>query len=140
MTLELIPVARRRSYPPRISAFTERFWTGLAEGRWQTTCCEACGKFTFPPKPICPHCWSDRMAWKDLSALGTLYSWTRVHAAPKVFVDEAPYAVCVVDLDIGLRIATRMIERPGVEFACGIPMELVVLQFEDGPLFASRPA
>jgi hypothetical protein len=46
----------------------------------------------------------------------------------------------VVDLDIGLRIATRMVEREGVEFKPGIPMELVVLQYEDGPLFASRPA
>ena len=80
MTLDIIPVARRRSYPPRISKFTQPFWSGLAEGRWQTTCCEACGKFTFPPKPICPHCWSGQMAWKDFSARGTLYSWTRVHS------------------------------------------------------------
>jgi uncharacterized OB-fold protein len=140
MTLELIPVARKRAYPPRVSKFTEHFWSGLAQGRWQTTCCEACGKFTFPPKPICPHCWSDKMQWKDLSARGTLYSWTRVHAAPRVFTEEAPYALCVVDLDIGLRIATRMIEREGIDFQCGTPMELVVLQYEDGPLFASRPA
>jgi uncharacterized protein len=140
MTLPLIPVARKRSYPPRVSRFTEPFWSGLGQGQWRSTCCAACGKFTFPPKPICPYCWSDRMAWQDLSARGTLYSWTRVHSAPRVFVDEAPYAVCVVDLDIGLRIATRMIEGPGgAEFRCGIPMEVVVLQFEDGPLFASRP-
>jgi uncharacterized protein len=139
MTLEIIPVARPRSYPPRVSKFTEPFWGGLAQGRWQTTCCESCGKFTFPPKPICPHCWSDKMAWKDFSSRGTLYSWTRVHSAPKVFTVEAPYALCVVDLDIGLRIATRMIEQPGKAFECGIPMQVVVLQFEDGPLFASRP-
>ncbi|MDZ4359012.1 MAG: OB-fold domain-containing protein [Variovorax sp.] len=139
MTLEIIPVARKRAYPPRVSQFTEPFWSGLAQGRWQSTCCEACGKFTFPPKPICPHCWSDRMQWKDLSKRGTLYSWTRVHAAPRVFTDESPYALCVVDLDIGLRIATRMVEREGVAFQNGMPMELVVLRFEDGPLFASRP-
>ncbi len=77
MTLEIIPVARRRSYPPRMSTFTEPFWSALAQGRWQTTCCEACGKFTFPPKPICPHCWSGRMQWKDLSARG-------VHAGPGI--------------------------------------------------------
>jgi uncharacterized protein len=145
MTLDTISVARARAYPPRISAFTQPFWQGLAQGRWQTTCCDACGKFTFPPKPICPHCWSDKMQWKDLSKRGTLYSWTRIHAAPKVFTDEAPYAVCVVDLDIGLpglpnlRIATRLIEREGVELRCGIPVEVVALQYEDGPLFASRP-
>ncbi len=139
MTLESISVARKRSYPPRMSAFTQPFWDGLAQGKWQSTCCEACGKFTFPPKPICPHCWSDKMQWKSLSPRGTLYSWTRIHAAPKVFADEAPYAVCVVDLDIGLRIATRLVERDGIEFTCGIPVGLVVLQYQDGPLLASRP-
>lgn len=138
-TLESIAVARTRAYPPRVSAFTQTFWEGLRQGRWQTTCCEACGKFTFPPKPVCPHCWAEKMAWKPLGARGTLYSWTRIHAAPKVFVAEAPYAVCVVDLDIGLRIATRLVEREGRPFACDMPVELVVLQYEDGPLLASRP-
>lgn len=139
MNLELIPVARPRAYPPRVSAFTQPFWEGLGSGKWQSTCCQACGKFTFPPKPVCPHCWSDRMAWKELSARGALYSWTRIHSAPKVFVDEAPYAVCVVDLDLGLRIATRLVERPGKDFQCGMPVELVVLKYDDGPLLASRP-
>jgi uncharacterized OB-fold protein len=139
MTLESIPVARTRAYPPRVSAFTQPFWEGLRAGKWQSTCCEACGKSTFPPKPVCPHCWSDRMAWKDLAARGTLYSWTRIHSAPKVFVDEAPYAVCVVDLENGLRIATRLVDLPGKEFQCGMPVELVVLQYEDGPLLGSRP-
>ena len=140
MTLESIPVARARAYPPRMSAFTQPFWQGLGRGQWQSTCCQACGKATFPPKPICPHCWSDRMAWKDLSSSGLLYSWTRIHAAPKVFEGEAPYAVCVVDLDIGLRIATRLIERDGKDFKCGMPVELVVLQYEDGPLLGTRPS
>ncbi|MEY4651769.1 MAG: putative nucleic-acid-binding protein containing a Zn-ribbon [Pseudomonadota bacterium] len=139
MTLEAISVGRARAYPPRVTAFTQTFWEGLGRGQWQTTCCEDCGKFTFPPKPVCPHCWSERMAWKPLSHRGSLYSWTRVHAAPKVFVDESPYALCVVDLEIGLRIATRLVERPGKNFQCGMPVELVVLQFDDGPLLGTRP-
>jgi uncharacterized OB-fold protein len=139
MNLEQIPVPRARAYPPRMSAFTQPFWEGLRAGRWQSTCCEACGKFTFPPKPVCPHCWSERMEWKPLDARGTLYSWTRIHSAPKVFVDEAPYAVCVVDLDSGLRIATRLVERADKPFQCGMPVELVVLQYEDGPMLASQP-
>jgi uncharacterized OB-fold protein len=139
MTLESIKMGRPRSYPPRVSAFSSTFWNGLKEGRWQSTCCDACGKFTFPPKPVCPHCWSDKMSWKEFGSRGTLYSWTRIHAAPKVFTDEAPYAVCVVDLDIGLRIATRLVEREGKEFQCGMPVDLVVLQYDDGPMLGVRP-
>jgi uncharacterized OB-fold protein len=140
MTLPIVPVPRARSYPPRVSAFTQPFWEGLAQGRWQTTSCEDCGRLTFPPKPVCPHCWGERMVWKALPSRGTLYAWTRIHSAPKVFTDEAPYAVGIVDLDLqgGLRIAARLLEDPRKPLACGMGVEVVVLGYEDGPLFAAR--
>lgn len=137
--LPLVAVAGRRAYPPRTSAFTQPFWAGLAQGHWQTTCCEACGRQTFPPRPICPHCWSDRVAWSPLSTRGTLYSWTRIHAAPAVFGAEAPYDVGIVDLDCGLRLACRLLEAQAVHWKPGIAMEMAVLNYEDGPLFAARP-
>lgn len=139
MNLDAIAVARQRSYSPRVSAFTKPFWEGLRARRWKTTCCEACGKFTFPPKPVCPHCWSEKMEWKALSTTGVLYSWTRIHFAPSAFVEEAPFAVGIVDLDVGLRLAARLVDVRGREFRPGIPVEMVVMQYEDGPLFAARP-
>ena len=136
--IPLLSAPGRRAYPPRTSAFTKTFWDGLAQGRWQTTCCEACGKQTFPPRPICPHCWSDRVVWSPLSARGTLYSWTRIHAAPAVFAAEAPYAVGIVDLDSNIRLACRLLDAPGVTWTPGMAVEMAVLQYEDGPLFAAR--
>ena len=140
MTLEIISVDRRRAYPPRVSAFTRPFWDRLAIGIWRSTCCNNCGKFSFPPKPVCPHCWSDDVEWKDLSARGKLYSWTRVYAAPTAFADETPYELGIVDLDIGLRIAMRMIRQPDVSIMSGMPMQVVALRYLDGPMFAARPA
>lgn len=137
--LPVIPSPGRRAYPPRSSAFTKTFWDGLSQGHWQTTCCEACGKQTFPPRPICPHCWSDKVSWHALSPSGTLYSWTRIHAAPAVFAAESPYAVGIVDLDVGIRLACRLIEVPAGDWKPGTPVEMAVLQYEDGPLFAARP-
>lgn len=137
--LSVVPVAGTRAYPPRRSAFTQTFWDALRDGLWQTTCCEACEKATFPPRPVCPHCWSDRVTWRALGARGTLYSWTRVHAAPAAFAREAPYAVGIVDLDEGVRLACRLVEAEGVELEPGLTMEMLVLQYEDGPLFAARP-
>ena len=60
-----------------------------------------------------------------------------MHAVPAVFRHEAPYRVGIVDLEDGLRIATRLL---GVEtgFAVGARAEIVVLAYEDGPLFAAR--
>lgn len=140
VTLPAIPMPGKRAYPPRLSPFTQHFWNGLREGRWQTSCCQDCGRQTFPPKPVCPHCWSTAVAWSPLSPRGTLYSWTRIHAAPAVFAAEAPYAVGIVDLDSGIRLACRLVEVSGVELAADMPVEITVLQYEDGPLFAARPA
>ncbi|MFM7011601.1 MAG: Zn-ribbon domain-containing OB-fold protein [Betaproteobacteria bacterium] len=137
--LQIVSVAGKLSYPPRISDFTQTFWNGLRSGQWQTTCCEDCKKVTFPPKPVCPHCWSPRFGWKSLGAKGTLYSWTRIHAAPAVFASESPYTVGIVDLSEGVRLACRMVADEGVALNPGMPIEMVVLQYEDGPLFAARP-
>ncbi|MEJ7930569.1 OB-fold domain-containing protein [Ramlibacter sp. AN1015] len=128
-----------RAYPPRASEFTQTFWEALREGRWRTTACQACGRRTFPPKPVCPHCWSTEVAWVDAGTQGVLYAWTRIHAAPAVFAPEAPYACGIVDLDEGLRLACRLVEPPGAPLAIGQRIEMVVLQYRDGPLFAARP-
>lgn len=138
--LPIIPTTGLRAYPPRRSAFTKTFWDGLSQGQWQTTCCDACGKQTFPPRPICPHCWSATVSWCALSPRGTLYSWTRIHAAPAVFAAESPYAVGIVDLDVGIRLACRLTDAPAGDWKPGTAVEMAVLQYEDGPLFAARPA
>ena len=137
--LPMYTVGGKLSYPPRLSDFTQTFWNGLRSGIWQTTCCEDCAKVTFPPKPVCPHCWSPRVVWRPLGAKGTLYSWTRIHAAPAVFASESPYAVGIVDLADGVRLACRLMTTDSDQLTPGMPMEMVVLQYEDGPLFAARP-
>lgn len=137
--LPVIPVDGKRSYPPRISTLTQTFWTSLRQGRLVTTGCKSCGKQTFPPKVVCPHCWSGETDWSDLPSTGVLYSWTRIHAAPTAFTGEVPYSVGIVDLDCGIRVACRLVEtQDQVEFHPSMKMKLVVLQFSDGPLLAAR--
>ncbi len=137
MTLPIVEVARRRPYPPRVTAFTRRFWHSLDNGQLETTRCDACGRATFPPKPICPHCWSKSLSWIALEGQGQLYSQTVIHAAPAVFRTETPYRVGIVDLVEGLRLATRVISNATP--ALDTPVEIVVLKYMDGPLFAARP-
>jgi uncharacterized OB-fold protein len=97
------------AYPPRVTPFTEPFWQGLNDGVLRTTRCRECSHMTFPPKPICPECWKSEVDWVDLSGRGTLYSYTEVSAAPATFADEAPYVLCLVDLDEGVRCLSRIL-------------------------------
>ena len=137
MTLPRIEMHGKRPWPPRVSQFTRTFWDALAERRFVTTRCRACSKASFPPKPFCPHCWSNEIEWTALSPGGIVYSSTVMHAVPTHFQHEAPYRVGIVDLDDGIRIATRLL---GIDsgFAVGARVAIVVLAYDDGPLFAAR--
>lgn len=97
------------AYPPRVTEFTKPFWEGLREGTLRTTRCASCEHVTFPPKPICPGCWSREVEWVDLGGGGALYSYTEVSAAPAIFADEVPYVLCLVDLDEGVRCLSRIL-------------------------------
>lgn len=138
MSLKVIDMNGLMAYPPRTSDLSKRFWDKLAEGEFETTECKDCGKLTFPPKKFCPHCWSRNVEWVSTPTRGTIYSYTTVHIAPAVFAHEAPYMVCIADMDGGLRIATRLV---GAENGVtpDDPVELVALKYDDASHFAVRP-
>lgn len=138
MNLPIVQAAGKRPYPPRVSQLTATFWSRLAEGRFCVSKCGSCGRESFPPKAVCPGCWSDALSWTDVPGQGVIYSWTRIHAAPAVFQHMTPYAVGIVDLDHGLRLACLLVASPEQPLGIGGRVELIVLQFEDGPLFAAR--
>jgi uncharacterized OB-fold protein len=137
MSLPVIPIDRKRVVAPRITRLTQPFWNALAEGEFRVTQCHACGQLSFPPRAFCRHCWSRDTGWLTVSGKGRLYSQTRIHALPELFAGEpAPLHVGIVDLEEGVRVALPIHgDAPELD----VPIELVVLQFSDGPLFAARP-
>ena len=132
-----IRMAGPRPFPPRVSRFTRPFWDALDQGRFSTTRCGACGRLSFPPKPLCRGCWSESVEWVELEPRGTLYTFTRVHVVPGAFRAEAPYAIGVVDLDKGVRLLCRLFGEV-VLGSIGAPATLVVARYDDGPLFAAQ--
>lgn len=137
MSMEIIPVSRRRPWPPRVTEATRPFWEALALGRMTTKRCDHCARHTFPPKPICPHCWSSQLSWAVLSGRGALYSRTVIHAPPKVFEGTGPLHVGIVDLDEGVRICCGLLEDDS-PIPLDSRVELVTLLYADGPLFSAR--
>jgi len=138
MTLRSITVTGKHPYPARVTEFTQTFWDALRENRFITSSCKACGEKTFPPKVTCPRCWSTDQDWEQIDHRGTLYSWTRIHAAPAVFQAQAPYAVGVIDLDCGIRLACSLISERD-DWECGMRVEMVALKYDDTVQFAAAP-
>ena len=72
--------------------------------------CEACGKFHFYPKPVCPHCQGAKLAWAEASGKGAVYSHSTVHRAPSPeFKDDIPYVVAIVETDEGPHLLSRIV-------------------------------
>jgi uncharacterized protein len=121
-------------YPPRMTEFTSVFWDGLREGLFQTSMCTQCRHMTFPPKPVCPECWSESVQWVELSGRGLLRSFTEVSAAPAMFADDAPYVLCIVDLEEGVRVLSRILASWD-ELSIDAPVQVQVRPAEPNFLF-----
>jgi uncharacterized OB-fold protein len=100
------------------------YWEGLARGELLIQRCEACQRNIFYPRSICPHCFSDRLAWVKASGKGTIYSYTVAHTAFGVFAAEAPYVVAIVELEEGVRMMTRLVGAPREQIAVGKPVQI----------------
>ena len=137
--LPTVRVAGTRPLAPRESAFTVTFWAALRRHRLLGTRCDACAAVSFPPRNLCRRCWSESVQWVPLAGRGRLYSYTRVHVAPATMRAEAPYCIGIVDLDDGVRLMCRLLGSPEPA-DLEQPVEMVVLLYDDGPLFAARRA
>lgn len=68
--------------------------------------CTACGQATFPASTICPFCLDEGVQDLPLAGNASLYSFTRVHAAPATW--QTPYALGYADFPNGLRLLAKL--------------------------------
>jgi uncharacterized OB-fold protein len=135
VTLEIIKRKGNRPLAPRESNLTKEFWSKLSTGEFTTTQCQECNHLMFPPREHCSVCWSNDMQWVSLSGKGKLYARTTIHAAPDIFRNQVPYSVGIIDLDEGLRLIATIVDEEK-QISNDESVQLLVLSYEDGPLFA----
>jgi uncharacterized OB-fold protein len=85
------------------------YWEGIARGELRIQHCDACKRYVFYPRSICPHCFSDQLSWVTASGKGTIYSYTVVHQAFGSFAGDVPFMVAIVELEEGVRMMTRIV-------------------------------
>lgn len=136
----MIPIVKiPRSIPitPTQSAFSRWFWEGLAQGWFETTKCNACGKISFPPRPHCIACGSPDFSRISLSGRGTLYSRTRVHMTPTRLIPLAPLSLGIIDLEEGVRLACTLLDKNEL-VEIGDTIQICTMKFVDGVLFGAQ--
>jgi len=124
-------------YPLQDEKFTRvsRFFQNLKEGKLTTTKCKACGKLLWPPRIVCPECFSENLEWVDLGAEGELYAFTEMRlGAPLGFVEDAPFCIGIVKIG-GLHISARIDDAKYEELKIGEKVRLKIVELEDGRVF-----
>jgi uncharacterized OB-fold protein len=76
------------------------FWAGAARGELLVQACGECGRWRFPPRPMCPYCRSTTPRWETTNGKGTIWSFVVAHPPLlPAYAELAPYNVIVVALD-----------------------------------------
>lgn len=99
----------------------------LDQGRFMIQRCAACGQHVYFPRAVCPHCGASDPGWVEPSGAGTVYSVTVVRRKPEAGGD---YNVCLIDLDEGVRLMSRVEQQPADAVQVGQRVKARVLRAE----------
>lgn len=116
---------------PHPTEISQPFWDGLKAHQVRIQQCEEHGHWLFFPRTHCPVCGSRKLAWRDVSGEGTLYTFTvaRVPTLPE-FTDEMPQLLAVVALDEGVHLNTTLV---------GVDPAAIKIGQRLRPVFDDRP-
>ncbi len=79
----------------------ENFYRYCAERKLMGVGCKSCGAILWPPRGICPKCFSYNVEWVEFKGKGKLLTYTIIHFPPIQFQALAPYAVGILKLEEG---------------------------------------
>ncbi len=112
-----------------------QFYENLKEGRLTTTKCKDCGVVSYPPRVICPQCYSENLEYIDLPKKGKVIVFSEeVKGVPLGF--ESPLIHAVVDLgvDPARRLLTRIINCAAGTLQRGDEVQLAVFEIPPTPI------
>ena len=112
------------------------FYENLREGKFTTTKCKQCGRVAYPPRVICPECYSDELEWIELPKKGKVTVVVEKWGGVPICY-EPPLIDAWIDLgkDSPLRhILSRMINCPPETLKEGDEVQLVVFDVPAHPI------
>jgi uncharacterized protein len=123
MTSAAAPAGATRM-APIVTPDTKFFWEAADRGQFVGQKCGECGKYTFPPRPMCPRCHSLQREVVPLSGRGAILSWTVPRHPPAFGFKEAPIVV-VVRLEEGVNFVSNLVGARLEEMSAGMRVEVL---------------
>ena len=114
------------------------YWEAASRHELMLPCCGRCGLVFFPPRRLCPGCWTDELSWQRMSGQGTVWTFTEVHVPfyDDTWADDVPYVVAVIELDEGPRLLANIVKPDIDRLVIGDRVEVT---FEDRPEGVTLP-
>ncbi len=87
------------------------FWASCNERVLRFQACADCERLRHPPIPMCPHCRSVRVTWRQAPAEARVFSYTVIHhGVHPALADRLPYVVAVLEFDgmDGIRLVSNL--------------------------------
>jgi uncharacterized OB-fold protein len=109
------------------------FYEYLKEGRFTTTKCKDCGSEPFPPRVMCPDCYSVNLEWVDWPTIGTVIDVTEEAVGVPLGFGKPPLVHALVDLDGKRTFFVRIINCKAGELKSGDKVKLVVFDVDPVP-------
>ena len=117
----------RKITSPVVNAETKAFWDAARQNRFLIPVCTACGKAHWYPRAICPVCADDKIAWREASGRGTIYTYSVMRRV------REPYAIAHVTLAEGPTMLTNIVDCDFDKLYIGQPVAVVFQETENGP-------
>ncbi|MDF1819521.1 MAG: OB-fold domain-containing protein [Immundisolibacteraceae bacterium] len=114
---------------PAITDVSRPYWQAAREHRLEVQRCDDCNEWIFYPRQVCSECLSSALSWRQVSGLGTVYSYTVMHVPPHPgLADDLPLIVAVVKLDEGPQLTTNIVGCEPENMVVDMP---VTVYFDD---------
>jgi len=98
---------------PRLDSDNRFFWTSGAAGELRLLRCQDCGTFIHPPRPVCRHCLSEKVAPEAVAGTGIVDTFTVNYQEWRPGL-EVPYVIARVAIDgaPGVYLTTNIVGCP----------------------------
>ncbi|RMX06637.1 hypothetical protein D8I35_08995 [Corticibacter populi] len=123
--------------PPAELQPQQEYFAHLAQGRFMLQRSRSTGEYVFYPRVAAPRSGARDLEWVAASGRGTVYATTVMRVRPPA----SPYNVCLVQLEEGPRMMSRVEGLAPEAVAVGLPVRArVALDEDQQPVVVFDPA
>ncbi len=102
-----------------------RYWREIPQRyRFEANQCPKCQMKFFPPRLICPECGNQELEEARIAETGKLLTFTIIRVPPHQYVDQAPFAVGIAELDDGVKLTAQIVDCDFEDLKIGMRLKL----------------